>query len=338
MFHARSAARGELVQAITGIDFYYRQFGYEYALDLGGRRLILAANVPPAKEGETAAFALRPATVDDVPHLVALYNQQRKDSLVWNELNAADWRYYTTVWETPVVRSQDPLHVGLSRRMYMVVDGGGQVCGYAALATKRRGRVLTVINLELYPHVNWQAAIHDLLRAFCAAGRETPGQPGEAQPFGELSLSLGRTHAAYDVLDETLLARSAGLYAWYVRVADVPGFVRHVAPVLEQRLAGSILAGYSGELRCDFYKGGLRLLWEKGKLLAAEPWTSTEWGDDAELGCPPLVFLQLLFGYHSIAELEEFYPDVETKNRAAALLADILFPKRQSVVRAMDFT
>jgi hypothetical protein len=111
-----------------------------------------------------------------------------------------------------------------------------------------------------------------------------------------------------------------------------------VAPVLQRRLAESILTGYSGELRCNFYKGGLRLLWEKGKLVLTEPWISSEWSDDAELGCPPLVFLQLLFGYHSIAELEAFYPDVETKNRAAALLIDTLFPKRPSTVRAMDFT
>ena len=32
--HKWSAERGETVQAITGIPFYYRQFGYEMALDL----------------------------------------------------------------------------------------------------------------------------------------------------------------------------------------------------------------------------------------------------------------------------------------------------------------
>ena len=32
MIHARSADRGDSVQAITGIRYYYRQFGYEYAL------------------------------------------------------------------------------------------------------------------------------------------------------------------------------------------------------------------------------------------------------------------------------------------------------------------
>src|SRR5579883_1557166 len=37
LVHARSAAEGHLVQAITGIPYYYRQFGYEYALDLDNR-------------------------------------------------------------------------------------------------------------------------------------------------------------------------------------------------------------------------------------------------------------------------------------------------------------
>lgn len=34
--HKWSAERGELVQAITGIPFYYRQFSYEMGLELGG--------------------------------------------------------------------------------------------------------------------------------------------------------------------------------------------------------------------------------------------------------------------------------------------------------------
>ena len=31
MIHARSQAEGDLVQAITGVAYFYRQFGYEYA-------------------------------------------------------------------------------------------------------------------------------------------------------------------------------------------------------------------------------------------------------------------------------------------------------------------
>jgi predicted acetyltransferase len=41
VLHAKSELMGHLAQGITGIPWYYRQFGYEYALDLGGGRIAL---------------------------------------------------------------------------------------------------------------------------------------------------------------------------------------------------------------------------------------------------------------------------------------------------------
>src|SRR5260370_563284 len=35
VLHAWSAERGQKLQAITGIPFYYRQFGYEFAVSMG---------------------------------------------------------------------------------------------------------------------------------------------------------------------------------------------------------------------------------------------------------------------------------------------------------------
>ena len=42
--HEWSRERGHLVQAITGIPWYYRQFGYEMALALAGGRAGFAAH------------------------------------------------------------------------------------------------------------------------------------------------------------------------------------------------------------------------------------------------------------------------------------------------------
>jgi hypothetical protein len=338
MFHARSAARGEMVQAITGIDYYYRQFGYEYALDLGGSRTFAAGGVSPLKEGEVEPYTLRAATVDDVPHLQALYARLCRKSLVYAEATEDDWRYYITAWDEPVVRSQAPELVGLAYRLHMVVDREGHVCGFASTPSRRRTNKYAVFDLELYPGVNWQAALPSLLRAFCSIGRELRPMSPDAPPFSELVLALGRSHPAYDVLDEKLGARSDKVYAWYVRVPDVPRFVRHIAPVLEQRLADSILSGYSGELRLELYRSGLRFQFEHGELAAVESWTSPDYEDDAELGCPPLLFLQLLFGYRSINDLLETYPDVWVKDAAATLVLDTLFPKQRSIVWGMGYT
>src|SRR5689334_16792299 len=64
--HQWSKERGEIVQAITGIPFYYRQFGYEMAIDLDGRRLGHEAHVPKLKEGEQEPYRIRVATEADV--------------------------------------------------------------------------------------------------------------------------------------------------------------------------------------------------------------------------------------------------------------------------------
>jgi hypothetical protein len=335
MFHARSAARGDMVQAITGIEHYYRQFGYEYVLDLDGSRTFAAADVGALPEGETEPYTLRPATIEDVPHLMALYAQSRRGSLVWTEASESDWSYFITAWDMPVVRSQVPNQVGLAGRMHMIVDRAGNVCGFTWVATRRRTPRLGVWSLELYAGNNWRAVMPSLLRTYCEIGRQlTPMWP-DVEPFREIVLAFGRAHPAYTVLDEALHARSGNVYAWYIRIADVGGFLRHIAPLLEARLAASILSGYSGEL--NFYPQRLRLRFAEGKITAVEPWPAPDYDESTDLGCPRLLFHQLLLGYRSLAELRAIFPDV-TVDGGAALLVDILFPKQQSDVWVLAYT
>ncbi len=67
LIHARSEAEGHLVQGITGIPYFYRQFGYEYALELDVHRVTHFALIPKAKEGVPEPYTLRDATEDDIP-------------------------------------------------------------------------------------------------------------------------------------------------------------------------------------------------------------------------------------------------------------------------------
>jgi hypothetical protein len=192
------------------------------------------------------------------------------------------------------------------------------------------------------PHVNWYAAAPSVLRGLAALAAEVPqaGKAGEqtaAEPLRELSLGLGRAHPAYDMLRENIAPAYDPPYAWYVRVADVAGFVRHIAPVLEERLASSPLAGYSGEYKIDLYRGGLRLEFAGGKLATAEPWRELPYGYDGKAALPPLVFLQLLFGHRSLAELKAIYPDVYTEPASPPLL-EMLFPKQKSWVWSAGYT
>lgn len=340
MIHARSEARGDLVQAITGIPFYYRQFGYEYVLDLGGSRRVFLSAVPSKKEGEAERYRLRPAVVEDAPYLLALYNRCGADSLVWSEMTEERWRCYMTVWELPEAHGPDRARSGLQLRVYMVVDAAGQACGYVAVGPRRWKGMLHVSDVEMDAHVNWLEAMPSLLRALAELAQQTPPRPIQGQedpPPSEITFALGRAHPFYDVLGDKLAPYRRPPYAWYVRVPDPPGFVQRIAPVLEERLARSPLVGYSGELKIDFYRGGLRLQFDGGKLTAAEPWRAPAYGDEAKAGFPPLVFLKLLFGYRSLAELRAGFPDAWAEDEAVLLL-ETLFPKQPSWVQETCYT
>ena len=334
MVHARSTAEGHLAQAITGIPYFYRQFGYEYVLDLGGSHPVQVAAIPEKKGDEPEPYSLRLATLDDIPHLHEFYNQRRSDSLVWHEDSTEYWHFQISSWEDPAVRGKDPTQVGLHWRLYMIVDNAGQVYGYTWLTASRRGRAFYVSALELAPHVNWQTAVPCLLRALSEQGKATPVTKPDAEPFSEIRFQLGRSHPLYEVMGKNLAPRYDPPYAWYLRVPDVPAFIQHIAPVLEERLANSLLTGYTGELKFDLYRGGLRLQFEQGKLAQVEPWRAPAFGDDAQSGCPLLTFLQLLFCYRSLSELRAIFPDVWA-NEDATLLIDTLFPVKPSRVKPL---
>ncbi|MFN8493359.1 MAG: GNAT family N-acetyltransferase [Caldilineaceae bacterium] len=334
MIHARSAAEGHWVQGITGIPYFYRQFGYEYVLDLEGRRTTYLSLIPEKKNSEPEPYALRLATVADIPYLMALYEQHRHNSLVQYEPDEAYWRHEITAWDDPAAHDKDVLTIGLGTRLYMMVNDQGQACGCTILAVRRGGPNFAVFHLQLDRAVNLQTAMPVLLRLLRTQAMQAPTIKADTAPLSEISFMFGRAHPVYDILGDALAPRVEPPYAWYLRVADAPGFLHHITPVLEERLAKSVLVGHTGELKIDFYRGGLRLEFAHGKLVVIEPWRAPSYGNDAEAGCPPLVFLKLLFGYRSLAELRSFYPDVWA-NPEAALLLNTLFPAQPSTIQLL---
>ena len=52
LIHQWSAERGEMVQVITGIPYYYRLFGYEMALSLNQKRIGYESDVPRLEADE----------------------------------------------------------------------------------------------------------------------------------------------------------------------------------------------------------------------------------------------------------------------------------------------
>jgi GNAT superfamily N-acetyltransferase len=318
--HARSEAQGDLVQGITGISYFYRQFGYEYALNLGGRSVTNLSLIPQAKEPEP--YLLRDATEVDIPFILALYDRRRRESIVSTPIEERWLHYQLKMWN--VIETDDNWH------LQILSDRAGTAIGFLLMPVVRWGRQADVYALEITPETNMQAVLPSILRAVAAQGVQLHAKPGAGQ-LSEISFNLGATHPVYSVLGSALITRQHAPYAWYVRVPDVPRFLRHIATALERRLAESPLGRYNGELHITLYRGGLHLIFEDGRLKLVEPWRSPAYGRNEDAGFPPLVFLQLLFGYRSLDDLRFAFPDVQVKDEAELLLKT-LFPMKPSWV------
>lgn len=323
MFHARSEAEGDLVQAITGIAYFYRQFGYEYALELEDRRATPIVLIPEAREGEPELLTLRAATVEDIPLIETLYKRRQVSSMVSDDTRTL-WLYEIETWK----RYPQLKH---TFNFQVILDASGEAVGFVACDAYRRGRVLGIWLLEFVPGINMQSAMPSLLRALRAYGLAMETSRPDTPAFQEISFSLGTTHPVHEVLGEALDYPREPAYAWYVRVKDLPAFLLHIAPALERRLAASPVAGYTGDLKLDFYRDGLRMRFEQGCLIAVEPWRVPLYGADPSASFPPLVFLQVLFGHRSIEELRHVFPDIWVSPEARLLLK-ALFPTRPSFV------
>lgn len=317
VLHAWSAERGEMLQAITGIPFYYRQFGYEMAMPLGGGRVGQAAGAPKLKEGENEPFRLRPPVEADLAFILAVDAYAAGRSLIYCPRDAALWRY--DLWGMRALN--------INRLDWWIIErADGQPAGLMGCAHQLWGTRFGIQRLELAPGVSWLAVAPSVLRGAAALGEAAAGRAGKS--LSGLYFALGPEHP-FCTIAATRLPEARRPYAWYLRVPDLPGFVRRIAPALEARLAHSVAAGHTGELKVSFYREGLRLVFADGRLRSVEPWLPSH-ADGGSAAFPGLSFLQLLFGHRSVDELRSTYPDCWAEGDDPQVLLDVLFPKQPS--------
>ncbi len=316
--HRWSTERGQQLQLIDGIPWFYRQFGYEYALEhFEGRR---ADKAELSQEPAAGELQVRPAAPQDLPFLRHLYERLLERSAVGCARDEASWRYELT--------ARHPMSYG--RREIRVVerDGAGPIAAYAHYPILVLDGCLFVTFWEVAPGARWNAPAAAAFAELCRTGEEYARRDGQA--FREVQFLLGHQHPLYDEAPEVLQARRAGS-GYYVRVPDPVGFVRLVTPALERRLAASKAAGFSGAIEINLFRSGLRLELDAGRLRSVGEWSGSR-ERPGHVSLPDLCFLQLLFGFRSLAQLCDHFPDAEVQPGPESAAADALFPRRPSPI------
>jgi hypothetical protein len=334
VLHEWSARRGDLLQVISGIPWFYRQFGYEMALPRGGGpRFACTDLVPPAPEAPLP-FRVRPMRSDDLPFVVELDDRARQRLLVSVPRDETLWRYEL---------EGHTRGSGTRLELRMLETDGGERAGFIGHIPALWAGSAALTHYEVRPGLSWRGpwpAVH----AYLTATGESYAARGDGA-FSQIQLwHVGLEHPLYDAIRFTDRWRPFALYA---RIANLAAFLRKIGPALGRRLAASPLVGHSGVLTLSNYREGVRLVFTEGRLTEAAPWplardvVGQEFGQPSSdprrpmVMCPGLTWLQLILGYRNLDQLQAAFPDCLVRTGEARALVNALFPRAPSDIWAL---
>ena len=302
LFKRRLRERGCLLSQIQGIPYYYRQFGYEYALPLEGGLRFETRHLP---NPPATPFTFRLATRDDLPTLMKLYDEAARDLAIHAARDKATWRYLLTHADGTETE----------RDTWIIQDANEQIAGYLCTPKHHFDEELAVSEVS---RLGFDAALAALNHPkTLTLERKKPGIRLNL-PANCTLMRLARSLSGHDL----------GAYAWQIHVPDIAALLRALTPVLERRIAESPFAGLTRDVQLSLYRESILLRFETGRLIEIANQDPT---GQEDIRFPPLQFIPLMLGYQTREELAAASPDVSVAP-IARLLIDTLFPKMTSFI------
>lgn len=294
-FHHAAHERGFDLCLIQGIPYYYRQYGYAYALDHTPAVQLKREQISDAAFRAAGCYWMRLAEEEDVERLTDLYALGTAAYPLHVERSAADWLYLLR-WTPAPVRLVFGKETGL-------------IVGYVRATLSAEGEMWVSEGVVLDEE----------------AGLGVLGQLGSAADTLRLGGGEGHTlvRLARDLGSSPLPAGQ-----WLLRLPDVARFLRRIGPAFESRLARAGLDGLDVVLCLNLYREAFRLRFAAGRLEAVEELgfvDSSIGADGGDLCIPPDAFVRLAFGYRDLETLRDAWPDIMVKEQSRAVW-EALFP------------
>ncbi len=299
-FHGRAAAKAVDLCIIEGIPYYYRQFGYAYALDHWATDVLPTALIPDTPI--PPAIHVRRAATADIPALAALHRDSLGALPLHAARSAADWVYLLDAAQYPIC----------------VVEGGGttNALGYICAWRSADHATLTIAECGF---ADAAAALAVLQWCKPMASILQLGWPEQG-----MLLQVGRGLGSHPHTGDQ----------WLIRIPDWMRLLQKFGPIWTARLARAGYHQLTTELTINLFRQAYRLHFVDGTLAGVDALGFVDASMGAEGGdlcISPDAFTRLLFGYRTLEELRDAWPDTAIRALRRPLL-DALFPKLASYV------
>jgi predicted N-acetyltransferase YhbS len=287
--HRRSAELGHLAQVLIGIPYFYRQFGYSYAMPIGALRPVVSSPEP------VAGHTVRAATEADIPAMARLQDTVQAHADLSMPHSPGCWRWL----------------VARGGSTHWLVERAG-----TPVATGRTDQDDDEVRLGEVAAVDTEAAC-----ALLAHALDLAGGPGGSVQVRERPDGMGGGFALAPFLGPP--PDQATLH--YGRIPDLVRLLEHLRPVLSARLAASEFADVDGEVIVSYFRGHVRFRYADGQVgPVTSGGTMQAPASVGGAGVAPDLLAPLLFGAHGIEGLARHHPDVYPGPNAT--LMRTLFP------------
>ncbi len=296
-FDEYAREKGYDLCALAGIPYFYRQFGYQYAVELDYISTIDVSKLPKGSKLTT-----RPFESSDIEEAQGLLEITQSNYFVHSIRTDAIWR----------MQEETGTYGAEAYKGTVILDGDEMVAYYRWWAESKETLVIKELAVKDKSHSRYIAGI---IRA-----------EAEKQCLTKILSKLSYEDEFSKYLFE-FGADKSKIYAWQVKILDPRGFLEKLGPVLERRLENSEFKGLSKELMMNFWKYAISLRFEDGRLVSVEEVPEAK----RVLGMNPYVSIQLFLGYRSREELEYMYPDFYFRKDHQRLI-DVLFPRKPGYI------
>ncbi|KAG2185070.1 hypothetical protein INT43_000983 [Umbelopsis isabellina] len=336
--HRRSKEDGTLVQVVNGINYYYRQFGYEYAIEYGQRSKTWLQSIPTLKDGQVETLRYRRATMDDVDDILAFDIARNQNCAVFLPMSRA----WITAQLKEFEKKREDATYFLTRQVIMFENFDGKTVGFFiiwGLEDEACGDIMSVYHMGFAPDLDIASVIFSAMRNVIAFIKTQVDETRFAQ-FTSIGWHMSESHPVARAIPSHMRIPATMPYdedfAYYVRVPELDAFIRHILPALNRRLKESSLhSSYTGSIRVSNYSPkvpGFELDIKNGEICQVSRFVKRDQRYDPNLArFPSHTFLLVLFGRRSIDDLKYIFPDVDMSEDVQKIL-DVLFPKKISII------
>lgn len=294
--HSMSRERGDVVQVMIGIPFFYRQFGYVYSMRIPDTRVL---DIVPSAD---PSIVVRAATDVDIPAMEALQLTEQQHVTVSMPHSPGCWRWL----------------VARDGSAQWVAERDGVIVATARATPPEEGLVLGEVAGDRPGVESIVAHAHRVAQHHATAAGSATSAKVEAmdRPGTAVHSVIGPLLAPVDPL--------GGGHWYYARIERLAPVLDLLRPVLSSRWTAAggarahdvVLSSFRSHVRFRLDDDGMGAVTEGGPLQAPVSAGGS--------GVPPDVIAPLLLGPHGALALERLHPDVLLGRQREVMAA--LFP------------